>query len=118
MGKLYIIQNESMPGMYKVGITTKTMQERLAQLYSTGVPTPFRVRYVTEHENFKEIEKAIHSLFSKERVNNSREFFEFDEDTIELIINLIKTFQCEERSKSAKSKSKASTQEVYAMIED
>lgn len=39
---VYVLTNPSMPGLVKIGKTTqKEVSERMTQLYTTGVPTPF-----------------------------------------------------------------------------
>ena len=48
---------------------------RKDELYSTGVPEPFKIEYYAFVENYDAIEKKIHRIFHKERPNKSREFF-------------------------------------------
>lgn len=65
-----------MPGMIKVGFTTKQVEERVAQLGGTGIPTPFTIGaqfYVT---NPKKTEKKVHNALKKFRTNDQREFFQ------------------------------------------
>ena len=40
-GFIYILSNVSMPGVYKVGLTTNSVRQRAQELASTGVPTEF-----------------------------------------------------------------------------
>lgn len=43
-GWVYVLENESMPGVYKIGMTTSTPEKRAKDISSsTGVPTPFIV---------------------------------------------------------------------------
>lgn len=45
-GIVYILSNEAMPGLLKIGLTTrKDLSARLRELYTTGVPVPFRCEY-------------------------------------------------------------------------
>ena len=42
MGCVYILKNEAMPGLIKIGYTTRTAEKRADELYEgiTGVPRP------------------------------------------------------------------------------
>ena len=37
---VYILTNEAMPGLVKIGCTNGELASRIRQLYSTGVPLP------------------------------------------------------------------------------
>jgi len=79
MGKVYILTNDSMPGIIKIGITEmETIEERIKSLDNTSVPTPFRFYFAIETDKYKEIEKLVHNAFSEYRIRNNREFFEMD----------------------------------------
>ena len=79
MGKVYILTNDSMPGIIKIGLTEQeTIEDRIKSLDNTSVPTPFRFYFAIETNKHKEIEKLIHNAFSDYRVRNNREFFEMD----------------------------------------
>jgi len=64
-----------MPGLIKIGYTATSIEERLAQLNSTGVPVPFDVHALFQVTNPSEVEKNIHKVLEKYRYNKSREFF-------------------------------------------
>lgn len=59
----------------KIGITTGTVESRVNQLYTTGVPFRFRVIKEFETMNYYELEQSIHKLLDPYRINRSREFF-------------------------------------------
>ena len=59
----------------KIGITTGSVESRIDQLYTTGVPFRFRVIKTVETRNYYELEQSIHKLLDLHRVNRSREFF-------------------------------------------
>ena len=41
-GIVYVLSNEAMPGLVKIGLTQRSeLEVRLNELYSTGVPLPF-----------------------------------------------------------------------------
>ena len=42
-GTVYVLSNPAMPVMVKIGKTTRNVEFRLSDLYSTGVPLPFNV---------------------------------------------------------------------------
>ena len=90
MDIVYCLSNEGMPGLFKIGFTTRTGARRARELYSgyrdansTGVPFAFEV--VKEWEvpsgYGEEVERAIHRVLAKRRPNPSREFFSFDDPT-------------------------------------
>ena len=79
MGIVYILTNDSMPGIVKIGMTEQeTIEERIKSLDNTSVPTPFRFYFAIDTKKHKEIEKLVHNAFSDYRVRNNREFFEMD----------------------------------------
>jgi len=79
MGKVYILTNDSMPEIIKIGITDQeTIEDRIKSLDNTSVPTPFRFYFAIETNKYKEIEKLIHNAFSDYRIRSNREFFEMD----------------------------------------
>ena len=58
----------------KIGIATGSVDARINQLYTTGVP--FRFRVIKEFgKNYYELEQALHRLLEPYRINRSREFF-------------------------------------------
>lgn len=59
----------------KIGITTGTVENRIAQLYTTGVPFRFRVIKEVPTSNYYELEQSLHKLLDRFRINKSREFF-------------------------------------------
>ena len=59
----------------KIGITTGSVEARINQLYTTGVPFRFRIIKTVETKNYDGLEQALHSLLDPYRINRSREFF-------------------------------------------
>lgn len=78
-GYVYILKNPSMPGLLKIGKTTRSVQQRANELWQTGVPTPFEVVAEVLSPDCHELEKAVHSLLAGTRVSEMREFFAVDE---------------------------------------
>tara|TARA_B100000963_G_C22396473_1_gene566812 strand:- start:70 stop:681 length:612 start_codon:yes stop_codon:yes gene_type:complete len=73
---VYILINQSMPDLIKVGITDD-LERRMKELDKTGTPLPFECFYAVEiDENIApKIEKKIHEGFDDKRIRHNREFF-------------------------------------------
>lgn len=77
-GYVYVLINSSMPGLIKVGMTTRSVEERAEELsHATGVPTAFVVAYKVEVNDCAAGEAYVHSVLGDKgyRVNKNREFF-------------------------------------------
>jgi hypothetical protein len=75
-GYIYVLINPMLPDLVKIGKTVKSPDERAKELSSsTGVPAPFFVAYQISVNNITEAESYFHQLFSEQRVNDGREFF-------------------------------------------
>jgi hypothetical protein len=86
---VYIFTNRGMPGLCKIGYTTRNdVKERAKELYTTGVPYPFQIYYACQVVNGKKIEKTLHKLFDDQRVNDNREFFETEPEKVILALQL------------------------------
>ena len=80
---VYVLQNEAMPGLIKIGIThNEQVDKRLQTLYTTGVPLPFECIWAGEVDNCAEIESLIHNAFSDFRINPKREFFKLKPERV------------------------------------
>jgi hypothetical protein len=89
-GYVYVLVNSSMPGLLKVGKTTRSVAERCAELTSaTGVPTPFVVAFEQLFEDCDSAEQAIHAELARKglRHADNREFFRGSpNDVVRLIL--------------------------------
>lgn len=75
-GFVYVLRNESMPGIYKVGFTFRSPSLRARELSAaTGVPTHFQLVCYGEYEDARDVEAEMHSRLADQRVSESREFF-------------------------------------------
>jgi len=75
-GWIYALTNRSMNGLYKVGMTSKTPEDRAAELSAaTASPTPFFVVYAKETDDIRTAENDVHNILSDHRVSENREFF-------------------------------------------
>lgn len=86
-GFVYVLSNPSMPGVLKIGKTTRSVDERARELSNeTGIPTSFVVEHSTETIDCHNLERAVHYRLVKERVNDKREFFKLDlKDAINIV---------------------------------
>jgi T5orf172 domain len=72
---VYILTNEAMPGLVKIGRATDDLAGRIRGLYSTGVPLSFELFYACEVKDSRFVETQLHDAFGDHRVSKSREFF-------------------------------------------
>ena len=76
MGYVYILVNDSMPGLIKIGRTARNSSERARELSTaTGIPTPFQVAFELSSRNYEKLESEMHSKLAECRVAGNREFF-------------------------------------------
>ncbi|WP_216689911.1 GIY-YIG nuclease family protein [Hymenobacter siberiensis] len=87
---VYVLTNPAMPGMVKIGRTSHDdAKTRIDQLYTTGVPVPFKLEFVCKVPNSEEVEKALHLAFAPHRVNPKREFFSIEATQAIAILKLL-----------------------------
>ncbi|QFP77354.1 GIY-YIG nuclease family protein [Deinococcus sp. AJ005] len=77
-GYVYILVNESLKGLVKIGITSREPFARASELQTTGVPTPFTVAATIKVNDSRTVERQIHILLADHRVANGREFFKIN----------------------------------------
>lgn len=79
IGFVYILCNDFMPSLFKLGCTERSPQARSQELSNcSGVPTPFQVVCYLEVDDFQKVERLFHQTFSEHRVSSNREFFYTD----------------------------------------
>lgn len=87
---VYVLSNPAMPGLIKIGRTSQDdARSRIDQLYSTGVPVPFELKFACKVPNSDEVERALHIAFAPWRVNPRREFFRMEADQAIAILKLL-----------------------------
>lgn len=85
---VYILTNEAMPGLVKIGFTSN-LEDRLRELSSaTNIPLPFECFFAAEVDDNKKLERILHQIFSENRVNPKREFFRVDPEKVFLAISI------------------------------
>ncbi len=87
---VYVLANPAMPGLVKIGRTSQDeTATRLSQLYTTGVPVPFELKFACRVQNSDEVESALHTAFGPQRINPKREFFRIDPEQAIAILKLL-----------------------------
>lgn len=90
-GYVYILINQSMPNIIKVGKTKRDSKLRAKELSNTSVPTPFTVAFEIFSDSMDDLERKMHEHLKDYRVANNREFFRFPLiDAIKLLQKLNK----------------------------
>lgn len=89
---IYVLTNEAMPGLVKIGLTTDSVESRVTSLSATsGIPLPFECHFaaeVPEHISLEKVEKTLHQLFAEYRINPKREFFKIEPEKAVLALSL------------------------------
>jgi hypothetical protein len=80
MGYVYVFVNEWMPKLVKIGITGD-LEKRLKESAGSGgsgtfIPCAFSCYYAIKSDQNDKLEKFLHQVYDKFRINDKREFFE------------------------------------------
>jgi hypothetical protein len=80
-GIVYVLTNPAMPNIVKIGLTTRgDIQQRMNELFTTGVPVPFECAFACDVDDCEAVEKALHLAFRPNRIHPKREFFNLEPD--------------------------------------
>jgi len=85
---VYVLTNEAMEGMVKIGRTTTSVEQRIRELDNTSLPLPFQCFYAAEVSNSSLVEGKLHRIFSDKRIRTNREFFRVDANQVREAIQL------------------------------
>lgn len=85
-GYVYVLGNDLMPDLYKVGWTERNPEERARELSGTGVPSPYKVIFSIITKLDMKIEKDIHKKLDQYRYRKDKEFFKTDIGIIKSVI--------------------------------
>jgi hypothetical protein len=85
---VYVLTNEAMQGMVKVGRTTTSVEQRIKELDNTSLPLPFQCFYAAEVNDSAMVEGRLHRIFSDKRIRSNREFFRIDANQVREAIML------------------------------
>lgn len=91
-GIVYLLTNEAMPGLVKIGKTSRCdLEKRMKELFTTGVPLPFECAYAcrVKLSHMDELENALHQAFAPNRVNKNREFFRISTAQVMPLLKLL-----------------------------
>ena len=89
-GIVYVLTNPAMPGIVKIGRTSRgSIDARLAELYSTGVPVPFECAFAGHVADHDRVERAFHLAFGPYRINPKREFFQIEPEQAVALLELM-----------------------------
>lgn len=92
-GYVYVLSNDAMPGIVKIGMTQRHPDARLKEINSATGVLPFRIEAVISSSNAKWTERAVHERLSGKRVNDRREFFRTEVSEAEKIIRAVASEQ-------------------------
>ena len=85
---VYVLTNEAMPGLVKIGRTTSDLAGRIRGLYQTGVPLPFELFYACEVHDSTVVESKLHDAFGDHRLSKGREFFRLAPERVRAAMSL------------------------------
>lgn len=87
-GAVYVLKNEKMPGILKIGYTEGDPRERAKKLSSSEyVPSRYKLSYYENFQNPEKEERRIHISLSEKRITPRKEFFRVSIDEAKEIIN-------------------------------
>lgn len=85
---VYILSNEAMPGIIKIG-RTWNLKDRMRDLDNSSVPMPFECSYAALVEDAIFVERQLHTIFASFRLRGRREFFRIDPAPVIAAIELV-----------------------------
>lgn len=80
MKTVYILTNNSMPGIIKIGWTDNSVEQRMKELDKTGTPLPFTCYFAKRVDDPRFVESKLHEAFDEFRIRENREFFRMSPD--------------------------------------
>lgn len=92
---IYCFENASMPGIYKIGKTIRTPEQRLSEANAPNTfkpPTPYTLTMAKRVRCSTTSEADIHKILSKFRVVSNREFFNTDYATVKQAFKKIRGY--------------------------
>lgn len=86
---IYVLSNEAMPGLVKIGRTCGLESRMSALNNNTAVPMPFVCTYAATVEDAIYVERQIHTIFAAFRISGRREFFRVNPASVIAAIELV-----------------------------
>jgi hypothetical protein len=94
MGYVYAFSNESMPGVFKIGMTKRSINDILNKANGTDEflpPTPYMISHCIHVTNYKKIKKIISNKINSKKVNPKGDFFKTSIEELNNIFDNIDT---------------------------
>ena len=89
-GIVYVLSNPAMPGIVKIGLTTReSINERLRELFTTSVPVPFECEFAFKVDDCNAVENALHIAFGPNRIHPQREYFKIEPEQAIAVLKLL-----------------------------
>lgn len=88
-GFVYVMVNESLPNLYKIGYTTKSPMARANELSRTNIPHQYYVVAYAEYENVELAEKEYHAKYASHRLKQNKEFFKFTPEEVWQLVDFM-----------------------------
>lgn len=85
-GVVYVVKNQNQKGV-KIGITSKTVEQRIKQLSSTGVPGQFYPIAIFPSATPKKHEKRVHEKLIKQKLDKEH----FDIEPVDAVLKVYRT---------------------------
>ena len=85
---VYVLTNDAMEGVVKIGRTEIGIEQRIRQLDNTSLPLPFQCFYAAEVVDSAKVERTLHHIFVDKRIRSNREFFRVDANQVKSAISL------------------------------
>ena len=91
MSIVYALSNASMPGLLKIGRSDKSAASRIESYNRrSNTALPFVVEIeIRTFARSQEVERALHNLFSDQRISPKREFFQISLEQIEPLMRVL-----------------------------
>jgi hypothetical protein len=86
---IYVLSNEAMPGLVKIGRTCGLEARMGALNNNTAVPMPFVCTYAATVHDAIYVERQIHTIFAAFRISGRREFFRVNPASVIAAIELV-----------------------------
>jgi hypothetical protein len=87
-GIVYVLKNQVMPKIVKIG-RTANLEDRLKSLNNSSVPVDFECAYAARVTDAALVERRLHFAFDGFRVNPKREFFRLEPDRVKAVLSLL-----------------------------
>lgn len=87
-GVVYVLINEAMPNLVKIGKANLSVGKRIRELFNTSVPLPFECLHASKVNNMDFVEKQLHDAFHDSRVHPKREFFRISPERVQAALLL------------------------------